>query len=137
MVVPPGAPVTNLTSPSSNTMVGLMEESIRLKGWISLATPPTAPKKLGTPAFTLKSSISLFSKKPAPSTTTPEPKLKLIVVVLDTALPYWSKIEKWVVCSLSVKPGRIFSVVEILLRFTPLARFAIYSGLVSAATGTS
>ena len=71
-----------------------MDESIRFFGWISLASPPTAPNTFATPGLALKSSISSFNKKPAPSATTPAPKLKLIVVVLATALPQPSTIEK-------------------------------------------
>ena len=51
------------------------------------------PNAFGTPGLALKSSISSLSRKPAPSTTTPLPKLRFSVVVVDTALPWWSTIE--------------------------------------------
>src|SRR5258708_35811952 len=55
------------------------------------------PYMLGTPILEAKSSISLLRRKPRPSTVTPEPKPPLRVVVLETALPSASTIEKWVV----------------------------------------
>jgi hypothetical protein len=73
IVEPPGVPTTIATSPSCSRMVGDIDDSIRLPGWISLAVLPTTPNIFGTPGLTLKSSISLFSRKPAPSTTTPLP----------------------------------------------------------------
>ena len=60
-------------------MVGDIDDSIRLPGSIAFAVLPTTPKAFGTPGFTLKSSISSFSRKPAPSTTTPLPKPKFSV----------------------------------------------------------
>lgn len=50
-----------------------MEDNMRLPGSMALALPPTTPKALATPGLELKSSISSFSKKPAPLTTTPLP----------------------------------------------------------------
>ena len=40
---PPGVPVTRKGRPSRNTMVGLMEESGRLRGATALAAPPIRP----------------------------------------------------------------------------------------------
>ena len=73
MVRPPGLPITRRGLPSFATIVGVILESMRLPGAISLAVRPTTPKKLATPGLMLKSSISLFSRKPAPSTTVPLP----------------------------------------------------------------
>ena len=41
----------------------------------------------GVPGFALKSSISLFSRKPAPVTTWPLPYPPLSVVVVDDGVP--------------------------------------------------
>ena len=70
---PPGEPTTSSSLPSLATMVGVIELSIRLPGAISLALPPVTPNMFGTPALALKSSISLFSRNPAPVTTCPLP----------------------------------------------------------------
>ena len=45
----------------------------RLPGAMALASPWISPNMLGTPAREVKSSISLFSRNPVPSTVTPEP----------------------------------------------------------------
>jgi hypothetical protein len=79
IVEPPGVPITITALLSCKSMVGDMDESMRLPGCISLAVLPTTPKILATPGLTLKSSISLFNKNPAPSTTTPEPYAQLMV----------------------------------------------------------
>ena len=80
MVLPPGVPMTRVTFPaSSSSSVGVMEDSMRFPGWISLAVLPMTPKILGVPGLALKSSISLLRRKPAPSTTTPLPKAQLMV----------------------------------------------------------
>ncbi len=79
IVEPPGVPTTIATSPSRSRIVGDMEDNMRLPGCISLAVLPTTPKIFGTPGLTLKSSISLFNRKPAPSTTTPHPYSQLSV----------------------------------------------------------
>ena len=63
---PPGVPTTRLTLPSRVTMLGLIEESMRLPGSMALASLPTTPKALATPGLALKSSISSLSRKPAP-----------------------------------------------------------------------
>ena len=60
-----------------------------------------APANGHAPGFTEKSSISLFKKKPVPSTIKPEPKPKLTVMVAATRLPSASNTEKCVVCGLS------------------------------------
>ncbi len=73
MVPPPGEPSTSRTLPSRVTMVGVMDESGRLCGAMALASPCTSPNMLGAPGLAAKSSISLFSRKPAPSTVTPQP----------------------------------------------------------------
>ncbi len=70
IVLPPGEPTTINSLLSLVTMVGVMELSIRLPGSIAFACPPTRPNIFGTPGLMLKSSISLFSRKPAPATNT-------------------------------------------------------------------
>ena len=57
---------------------------------IAFALSPTSPKAFNCPGFDEKSSISLFKKNPAPSTIFLLPKDRLIVVVIPTALPYFS-----------------------------------------------
>ena len=79
IVDPPGVPTTMATAPSSSRIVGVMDDSMRLPGWISFASLPTTPYAFGTPGLMLKSSISLFSRNPAPVTTTPLPKPRLSV----------------------------------------------------------
>ena len=76
-----------------STIEGDMELSIRFPGSIALAILPTSPYALGIPGFDEKSSISLLSRKPAPSTTIPFPNQPLIVVVTLTALPHLSTTE--------------------------------------------
>ena len=60
-------------------MVGVIDDSMRLPGAMALAAPPTTPYMFGAPGLTLKSSISLLSRKPAPATTTPSPYQSLSV----------------------------------------------------------
>ncbi len=94
MVEPPGVPVTRSTRPcGSSTMVGVIAESMRAPGRTALARPCTRPNWLGTPGLAVKSSISLLSRNPAPSTVTRLPYRELIVVVTATALPAASTIE--------------------------------------------
>ncbi len=94
IVAPPGVPVTRSVRPSgSTTMVGVIADSMRLPGAMALASPCTSPNWFGTPGFEVKSSISLFSRKPAPRTTTFDPNQLLIVVVTATAFPSRSTIE--------------------------------------------
>ena len=91
---PPGLPTTSISRPSgSSTMVGVIDDSIRLPGPTALASPCTSPNMLGWPGADVKSSISLLRKKPAPSTTTRDPKPPLRVVVTDTAVPSASTTE--------------------------------------------
>src|SRR5271155_3786681 len=103
MVEPPGEPRTRRRLPRRYQwlrvvmMVGVMAESGRLPGAMELAELWMRPNMLGTPIFEVKSSISLFMRKPRPSMRTPEPKPPLRVVVLETALPSESTMEKWVV----------------------------------------
>ena len=52
-----------------------IEDNIRFFGSTLLASPPISPYAFGTPGLIEKSSISLLSKNPAPSTTRHEPKL--------------------------------------------------------------
>ena len=73
MVAPPGLPNTMKRSPLRVTMVGAMDDSIRFPGAMEFAALPTNPKRFGVFVATLKSSISLFSTKPASPTTTPDP----------------------------------------------------------------
>ncbi len=78
-------------------MVGVMEERGRLPGAMALAALWMRPKALGVPALEVKSSISSLRRKPRGSTVTPEPKPKVRVEVLETALPSASTTEKGVV----------------------------------------
>ncbi|NBU26539.1 MAG: hypothetical protein EBS39_13205, partial [Gammaproteobacteria bacterium] len=73
IVEPPGVPSEATTRPSRTSRVGVIDDSMRLPGAISLARPPTTPYMFGWPGLVLKSSISLLSRKPAPVTTTPLP----------------------------------------------------------------
>jgi hypothetical protein len=93
MRLPPGVPTTSTALPSRDTMVGVIELSMRLPGATALAVPPVRPNLFGAPAFTLKSSISLFSRNPAPVTTWPFPYAPFSVVVVATALPSASTTE--------------------------------------------
>ncbi len=54
-------------------MVGVIDESGRLPGWMAFASPCTRPNMFGVPGFDAKSSISLFSRKPRPGTVMPLP----------------------------------------------------------------
>ena len=94
IVDPPGVPTIRKGLLFFSTIVGVIEDNILLLGSIAFASPPTSPNMLGKPGFILKSSISLFNKNPAPSTTTFDPKDELIVVVIATAFPNLSIIEK-------------------------------------------
>ena len=70
MIMPlPGLPVTSQLRPSLTTIVGAIELSMRLPGAIALVVPVTRPALFGCPGRAVKSSISLFSRKPAPGTT--------------------------------------------------------------------
>ena len=102
---PPGAPSTSRTFPSLTTIVGVIDDSMRLLGAIAFALPPTRPNMLGVPGRAAKSSISSLSRKPQPATTSALPNVLLIVVVHATALPSLSTTEKCVVSSLSFAPG--------------------------------
>jgi hypothetical protein len=94
MVAPPGDPVTRRTRPSGErTMVGVIDETMRFPGAMAFAVPCTSPNWLGVPGLEVKSSISLFRKKPAPVTSTRLPYSELSVVVTATALPAASTTE--------------------------------------------
>ncbi len=71
----------------SNTIDGVMEESIRFPGAMALRSLCTRPYAFGDPAFDVKSSISLLRRNPAPVTTTPHPCRPFSVVVSATAFP--------------------------------------------------
>src|ERR1041385_6089024 len=61
---PPPAPASMNTRPlASSTIVGDIDDSIRLPGSIRLAVPWTSPNVLGEPGLEVKSSISLLRKK--------------------------------------------------------------------------
>ena len=86
MRLPPGDPmIMRPFGPSTN--VGVDEDSGRFFGAIALASAPMSWKPFGTPGFTEKSSIWLFSRMPVPGTIRPEPKKKLSVRVAATRLP--------------------------------------------------
>ena len=91
---PPGDPNTINKLSFFSIIVGVMELNILLFGEMALASPPISPYKFGCPGFMLKSSISLFNKKPAFLTTTPLPNDPFKVVVIDTAFPSSSTMEK-------------------------------------------
>ncbi len=71
---PPGEPATSATLPSRSTIVGAMDESGRLPGWIAFFVPCTRPNRFGTPVLTVKSSISSLRKNPVSPAITPAPK---------------------------------------------------------------
>jgi hypothetical protein len=94
IVEPPGEPTTKNNSPLGvSTIEGDMELSMRFPGSMALAVFPISPYALGMPGFDEKSSISLFRRKPAPSTTIPFPNQPLMVVVTLTAFPHLSTTE--------------------------------------------
>ena len=76
---PPGEPSTATGCPSRSRIVGDIEDNGRFPGAIEFASPCTSPNRFGTPGFTVKSSISLFSRNPVPGATTPAPNPPLIV----------------------------------------------------------
>src|ERR671918_1881925 len=87
---PPGEPTASTGSPSSSTIVGLIELRGRFRpstllGW------PTRSK--------LKSVSSLFSRKPHPGTVIPFPPVDSIVYVYVTTFPHRSATVRWVVFS--------------------------------------
>src|SRR5262245_24710542 len=94
---PAGDPSARTGLPPCSTRVGDMLLRGRFPAAIAFSSPPVTPNLLGTPGFAEKSSISLFSTKPAPRTTTPEPSQPLIVWVDETTLPSLSAIVKCVV----------------------------------------
>src|ERR1043166_5944907 len=95
---PPPAPASMNSWPLlSSTIVGDIDDSMRLPGSILLAAPWTRPNTLGVPGLDVKSSISLFSRKPA--TVTPLPNDVLSVVVIATAMPLASTVQRLVVWS--------------------------------------
>src|SRR6476661_4066079 len=100
---PPGDPVTSSRRPApSITIVGDIELRGRLPGCTRLATGVPS----GLRGVNEKSVSWLLSRKPAPGTITPLPKELSTVVVIDSALPYWSTIETWLVpCSVSLRCG--------------------------------
>src|SRR6478672_8184182 len=101
IVGPPGEPVTSQGLPSLRTKVGTIVDNMRLPGAIALAGIG-APVALALSACSwLKLFIWLLSRKPRPSTITPEPKSAPRVKVLLTLLPAASATEKWVVFGLS------------------------------------
>jgi len=73
IVRPPGLPVIRNGFLSLRTIIGDMELSIRLPGWIKLGFVPMRPRVSVTPGFMLKSCISLFNRKPVPFAITREP----------------------------------------------------------------
>ena len=76
---PPGVPSRRKTLPSLLTIVGVIELSGRLPGWIELASPWTRPKMFAVPDLAVKSSISSFRKKPVSPAMTLAPKYSLMV----------------------------------------------------------
>ena len=83
-------------------IVGVIDDSGRLPGWMALASSPISPKAFGTPGFTEKSSISLLSTKPVPGTTNAAPKGRFTLWVTAAMFPSLSMIEK---CEVSLPSG--------------------------------
>ncbi len=69
IVRPPGLPLTMNSLPSLARIVGVMLESIRLPGSARFGFVPIDPLSVVISGASLKSPISLFSRKPAPGTT--------------------------------------------------------------------
>ena len=90
---PPGDPIVMIGIPSYIKIVGVIELRGLLLGSIAFALSPTRPQVLDVPGLIEKSSISLFNKNPAPSTTCLLPKFVFSVVVIATALPSLSTTE--------------------------------------------
>ena len=67
IVEPPGEPATSDTLPSRNRIVGAIDESMRLPGWISFAEPGCGSNRF----------MASFSTMPVPGTVTAEPLLHL------------------------------------------------------------
>ena len=106
----------------------------------AFASPPSRPKTFGTPGLDTKSSISLFSRKPAPATEIaepydvfrcrysrpncrphPSPKMRGILALIGTGLARLRRRKTaWPCPSYLARPAR-----------------AAYSSLVSQSTGTS
>ena len=74
IVRPPGLPVTSTRRPSRMTNVGVCALSMRLPGAMRLGAVPMSPSRVVRPGTRLKSVISLLRRKPAPRTTTLDPK---------------------------------------------------------------
>ena len=92
MVEPPGEPITARRS-LPTTMLGVIDDSIRLPPTGALAEPPIRPNALGWPDTRAKSSISLLSRMPVLPATKLEPRVVFTVAVIDTMLPSLSTIE--------------------------------------------
>ncbi len=103
IVDPPGEPSATNGSPSSRTMVGDIEERGRF--------PPSM--RLGSlSSYTAEKSVSsLFSRKPRPGTTMPEPPICSMVKVYSTTLPHRSETVRFVVEMLSVSLASVPSCV--------------------------
>src|SRR4029077_17191014 len=98
IVGPPGDPVTKLSFPSRNKIVGVIELTGRCPAPIAVAYDWIKPKRaFGTPGCVVKSSISSFSKNPEVLVTC-DPYQAFSVYVLATAFPAASTTEKCVVC---------------------------------------
>src|SRR5258708_37680360 len=96
---PPAEPSTSAPPPSGpHTIVGDIDDNMRLPGAMALASPCTSPNMFAAPGAIEKSSISSFSTNPRPGTVTPLPNQALIVVVIATAVPSASTTDKCVVC---------------------------------------
>src|SRR5439155_622272 len=64
---PPGDPNTRNSRPAgSSTIAGVIPDSIRFPGAMAFASPWTRPNRFGLPGAVMKSSISSFSRNPAP-----------------------------------------------------------------------
>ena len=69
IVDPPGVPAVSTVLPLLVTIVGVIDDNMRLPGSTLLASAPISPNMLGVPGLAEKSSISLLRRKPAPCTT--------------------------------------------------------------------
>ena len=88
IIEPPGEPIARTGTPSSSTMVGLIDERGRLPGAGRFGS--------GTPGpwvgVKLKSVSSLFNKNPRSGTTMPDPPVCSIVSVYETTFPHRSQV---------------------------------------------
>ena len=114
---PPGVPSARNGLLSLDIIVGVIDDKLRLYGWIELAFP----------WWGSNSSIQLFNIIPVPSTATLLPNALFIVCVIDTMLPSLSATLKWVVLLLSLSRKLFVYLYDwALFRFISLALSKAY-----------